>query len=214
MPSAARVRDGIGSPERPMRRRSPDFMSDQVPAHRRFRVLNVVDDHCRLCPGQIVDGSTSGARVARFLDDLALEFGPPREIVLDDGPEGTSRAMFAWSGRTGVRLVRRALGPGAPRRSPSNRASPAPDAYIGSFGGSVRDERRSLHSFRPLQHVREEIGRWRDHYNTARPHSVPGYLSPMEFRTTDAATAPKTPAVSAQPPDTHTRPEASQSRRP
>jgi putative transposase len=35
-------------------------------------VLNIVDDHSRFCPGQVVDVSISGARVARYLDDLAL----------------------------------------------------------------------------------------------------------------------------------------------
>ena len=33
-----------------------------------------------------------GARVARFLDDLALRFGLPEEITLDNEPKGTSKA--------------------------------------------------------------------------------------------------------------------------
>ena len=57
-------------PERPMQRWSLDFVSDQLADCRRFRVLNIVDDHSRFCPGQIVDVSISGARVARYLDDL------------------------------------------------------------------------------------------------------------------------------------------------
>ncbi len=52
----------------------------------------------RFCPGQIVDISISGARMAQYLDDLALLNGLPEEIVLDNNPEGTSRAMFDWSG--------------------------------------------------------------------------------------------------------------------
>ena len=104
-------------PERPMQRWSLDFVSDQLADCRRFRVLNIVDDHSRFCPGQpygvcmqtptgqwIVDVSIPGARVARFLDDLALRNGLPEEIILDNGPEGTSKAMFDWSQRTGVRL--------------------------------------------------------------------------------------------------------------
>ena len=88
-------------PLRPMQRWSLDFMSDQLADHRRFRILNIVDDHSRFCPGQIVDLSISGARVARYLDELARHFGLPEEIVLDNGPEGTSRAMFDWSERRG-----------------------------------------------------------------------------------------------------------------
>ena len=76
-------------PERPMQRWSEEFVSDQLADHRRFRVLDIADDHSRFCPGQIVDVSIPGARVARFLDDVALRVGLPEEIILDNGPEGT-----------------------------------------------------------------------------------------------------------------------------
>ncbi|MEL6451612.1 MAG: IS3 family transposase [Pseudomonadota bacterium] len=75
------------------KRWSMDFVSDQLADCRRFRVLNIVDDHSRFCPGQIVDVSIPGARVARFLDDLAQRVGLPEEIIRDNGPEGTSKAM-------------------------------------------------------------------------------------------------------------------------
>jgi transposase InsO family protein len=52
--------------------------------HRRFRILNIVDEHSRFCPGPIVDVSISGARLARNLDELAEHHGLPQEIVLDN----------------------------------------------------------------------------------------------------------------------------------
>ncbi|PWR01469.1 hypothetical protein DKT77_16900 [Meridianimarinicoccus roseus] len=70
-------------PVRPMQRWSLDFVSDQLADCRRFRVLNIVDDHSRFCPGQIVDISIPGARVARFLDDLALRVGLPEAVPPD-----------------------------------------------------------------------------------------------------------------------------------
>lgn len=45
-----------------------------------------------------------GERVARFLDRLAVFHGLPEEIVMDNGPEMTSKAMFLRSLKTGVRL--------------------------------------------------------------------------------------------------------------
>nr|WP_072071630.1 integrase core domain-containing protein [Rhodovulum sulfidophilum] len=72
----------------------------------------------------------------------------------------------------------------------------------------------NLHWFRSLRHAREEIGRWRHHYNTARPHSALGYLSPTEFLTKTTAPALETLAVSAPPLNTQTRPEDSGSPRP
>lgn len=55
-------------------------MSDPLADYRRFRKLNIVDDWSRFCPGQIVDLSITGARLARFLDDLALLYRLPEEI--------------------------------------------------------------------------------------------------------------------------------------
>ena len=172
-----RDRVALQVPERPMQRWSLDFMSDQLAKCRRFRILNLVDDHSRFCPGQIVDLSISGARLARFLDEIAELHGLPEEIVLDNGPEGTSRAMFAWSERTGVRL--RFIEPG----------KPVQNAFVESFNGRFRDECLNEHWFRSLRHAREEIAAWRHHYNTERPHSALGYLSPNEFMT--AAPAPE-----------------------
>lgn len=161
-------------PERPMHRWSLDFMSDQLADYRRFRILNIVDDYSRICPGQIVDVSISGARLARFLDELALVYGLPEEIVLDNGPEGTSRAMFDWSHRSDVRL--RFIEPG----------KPVQNAFVESFNGRLRDECLNQHWFHSLRHAREEIAKWRHHYNTERPHSALGYQIPTEFVTTTA----------------------------
>ncbi len=103
-----------------MQRWSPDFVSDQLADCRRFRVLNIVDDHSRFRPDQIVDVSISGARVARHLDDLALLHGLPEEIVLDNGPEGTSRALS--TGRSGPACGCASSNRANPCRTPSSRA--------------------------------------------------------------------------------------------
>ena len=184
-------------PERPMQRWSLDFMSDQLVDYRRFRILNIVDDHSRYCPGQIVDVSITGARLARYLDDLALLRGLPEEIILDNGPEGTSRAMFEWSERTGVLL--RFIEPG----------KPVQNAFVESFNGKLRDECLNLHWFKSLRHARKEIARWRVHYNTRRPHSALGYRTPMEVLTEATAPAIETLTVSSQALSPPTQPENS-----
>ncbi len=173
-------------PERPMQRWSLDFVSDQLADCRRFRVLNIVDDHSRLCPGQIVDVSISGARVARYLDDLALLHGLPEEIVIDNGPEGTSRAMFEWSERSGVRL--RFIEPG----------KPVQNAFVESLNGKLRDECLNLHWFRSLRHAR----RSNDGATTTTPNARTRRSAiepPMEVLTTNAATALEPRAGSALP---------------
>jgi putative transposase len=55
------------------------------------------------------------------LHEFACRHGLPEEIVMDNGPEFTGRALFAWSARTGVRL--RFIQPGKPIQTHSWRAS-------------------------------------------------------------------------------------------
>ena len=95
--------------------------------------------------------------------------GQPEEIVLDNGPEGTSKAMFNWSERTGVRL--RFIEPG----------KPVQNAFIESLNGRFRDECLNQHWFRSIRHARAEIESWRRHYNSERPHSSLGYQTPNAF---------------------------------
>jgi putative transposase len=69
-------------PTRSDKRWSLDFVSDQLANGWRFRVLNIVDDFSRICVGQIVDTSISGARQARYLDELDGQHQLPHWVVL------------------------------------------------------------------------------------------------------------------------------------
>jgi putative transposase len=164
-----RDRTPLDAAERANQRWSLDFVSDALWNHRRFRVLNIVDDFTRECPGQIIDTSISGVRLARFLDELASTHGLPKEIVLDNGPELTSKAMFLWSQRTGVAL--RFIDPGKPIQN----------AYVESFNGKFRDECLNEHWFASLADARQTINAWRRHYNQVRPHNALGYQTPVAF---------------------------------
>ena len=53
---------------------------------------------------QLVDTSISGVRVAHYLDELLQARSTPQAIVMDNGPELTSKAMFFWSQKTGIKL--------------------------------------------------------------------------------------------------------------
>ncbi len=161
--------------DQPMRRWSLDFMSDQLASGRRFRILNIVDDCSRECPGQIVDLSISGERLARFLDGLAKHRGLPESLIMDNGPEMTSQAMFEWAQANGV--VLHFIEPG----------KPAQNAFVESFNGRFRDECLNEEWFINLAHARAVIEAWRVQYNTTRPHSALGYQTPASWLATRAA---------------------------
>jgi transposase InsO family protein len=60
---------------------------------------------------------------------------------------------------------------------------PVQSAFIESLNGRFRDECFNEHSFRGLQMARRIIEAWRVDYNTRRPHTSIGGLTPDEFAT-------------------------------
>jgi transposase InsO family protein len=65
------------------------------------------------------------------------------------------------------------------REDPLHRAgSPWENGYNKSFNGKLRDEMLNGEMFHTMREAEILIGRWRDHYNTFRPHSSLGYLPP------------------------------------
>lgn len=164
-----RERLPITVPDRPNRRWSLDFVSDQLWTGRRFRALCVVDDCTKECPAILVDFSISGLRLSYLLEALAQSRGLPKEIVLDNGPELTSKAMFLWAQRHGVQL--RFIQPG----------KPVQNAFAESFIGRLRDECLNDHWFGSLWEARQLIEEWRRHYNEWRPHSSLDYQTPTAY---------------------------------
>jgi len=161
-----RPRVPMAVPSRSNERWSADFVSDQLANGRRFRVLNIVDDFSRVCVGQLTEFSISGERMVRYLDQLAQTRSLPTTLVLDNGPEMTSKAMFFWAKRHEIKL--HFIQPGKPTQN----------AFVESFNGKFRDGCLNQQWFRNIDDARSIIDAWRQHYNEHRPHSSLGYLPP------------------------------------
>ena len=56
--------------------------------------------------------------------------------------------------------------------------SPWENGYNESFNGKLRDELLNMEIFYTLKEAKVLIERWRQHYNTIRPHSSLGYKPP------------------------------------
>ena len=175
---AAVTRVAIARPGGPNVQWSLDFVSDALAWGRRFRVLTLVDTFTREALAIEVDTSLPGERVVRVLNRVMATRGAPRELMLDNGPELTSRVVDQWAYATGVQL--RFITPGKPMEN----------AFIESFNGRFRDECLNEHWFLSLADARRLIEAWRVDYNRSRPHSALGYQTPAEYgrRTCDQPT--------------------------
>lgn len=164
----AAPREALAAPTRPNQRWSMDFVSDSTQAGQRFRVLTVVDDFTRRCVTLVTAIAFSGRRVGRALDDAILD-AAPETIVMDNGPEFTSKALDQWAHERKVKL--HFIRPG----------KPVENAYAESFNGRFRDECLNANWFANVLEARAIIDTWRDDYNEHRPHSSLDGLTPEEY---------------------------------
>ena len=163
------TRTPMALPQGPNQRWSLDFLSDAMTDGRRVRVLAIVDDFTRECLVLVADTSLPGLRVARELDAVIAIRGRPLMIVSDNGTELTSIAMLRWSQER--QIAWHYIAPGKPQQN----------AFIESFNGRLRDELLNETLFSSLAHAREALSFWKDDYNTIRPHSGLGNLTPAAY---------------------------------
>lgn len=147
-----------------------DFMSDTLYSGHRYRILNVLDEGTREALDITVGTSLSSARVVRVLDGLVAEYGKPRRIRVDNGPEMTSTNFSQWCADEGIEIIY--IQPGKPNQN----------AYIERFNRSFRTEILDANLFHTLNQVREHAWAWKVSYNEERPHAALGNIPPAEFK--------------------------------
>jgi putative transposase len=124
-----------------------------------------------------------GSQLTRHLDQLAIRRGIPRIIRSDKRPEFVTKAMLNWVHKRDVNL--RQLDP----------ANPNQNAYIESYNGRLQDERLNDHWFTCLDQARGVIETWKGEYNTKRPKTSLGGLTPTEFAKQISQNAVNLPSV-------------------
>jgi putative transposase len=166
---ASHLRVVLPSPTRPNERWSMDFVMDSLADGRKFRALTVVDVFSREVVLIEPDFSLTGKKVAEALEQVARHRPLPRFITVDNGSEFAGKDLDAWAYQKGIKLD--FIRPG----------KPVENAYIESFNGRLRDECLNDQLFLSLEDARRKIETWRMDYNTHRPHSSLGNLTPGEF---------------------------------
>jgi transposase InsO family protein len=145
---------------------SYDFVADRTHDGRAIKILTVIDEYSRESLAVIVARKIKSDDVLHCLTDLFVKHGPPEHIRSDNGPEFTAKAVRSWLGRVGVKTL--FIEPG----------SPWENGYNESFNGKLRDEVLNREIFYTLREAQLIIEKWRQEYNTFRPHSSLGYRPP------------------------------------
>lgn len=104
--------------------------------------------------------------VLERLSDLFVRRGVPDYIRSDNGPQFAAFRVREWLGRVGVKTLFIEAG------------SPWENGFIESFNGKLRDELLDREIFDTLLEAKVLTERWRQEYNTVRPHSSLGYRPP------------------------------------
>lgn len=149
---------------------SMDFVSDSLFDGKKIRCLTIVDNYSRKCMAIHVGQGIKSHQVVEVLEELRLfKNAKPKKIQVDNGPEFISKEIDRWAYEQKVELIF------------SRPGKPTDNAYIESFNGSFRDECLNTNWFLSLEDAKQKIQDGRIEYNTFRPHSCLGDLTPETF---------------------------------
>jgi putative transposase len=137
---------------------------------RKLSILTVMDEFTREGLALDVARSTSAQRVIGVLTALIAQHGAPGALRSDNGAEFVATAVQLWLAECGVETLY--IDPGKPWQNGKEER----------FNGTGRDECLNLHVFSALAEASVRLSAFRQHYNSERPHSRLGYLTPLAFK--------------------------------
>jgi putative transposase len=107
--------------------------------------------------------------VIAVIEGLVANRGAPQYLRADNGPEMIAGALKDYCRMADTTTAY--IDPGSPWQNP----------FVESFNGRLRDELLNIEEFSSLMEAKVIIEDWRVQYNTYRPHSALGGLTPAEF---------------------------------
>jgi transposase InsO family protein len=130
--------------------------------NRRLHLVGFLDDHSRFIVGYGLHASASSALVLEVLRAAIVSYGPPEEILTDNGPQ-----YVTWRGKS---QFSRELEQQGIRQIVSRPKHPQTLGKVERFWGTLWRECLQRAVFLDLEDARRRIGLFIDHYNFQRPH--------------------------------------------
>jgi putative transposase len=147
-----------------------DYQFDQTTSFKTLKLLNITDEFTKEALSIDVRRSITADDTVNVLEAIAAtRETAPAFIRMDNGPELTANALRDWCRFSQSASVY--IEPGSPWENP----------FIESFNGKLRDELLNVEAFETLLEAQVLAEDFRIEYNTYRPHSSLGGLTPAEF---------------------------------
>ncbi len=146
-----------------------DFIFDRTDKGSTLKMLTMLDEYTRQCLAIRVERQIRSGQVLVTLWQAMMQYGIPEHIRSDNGTEFIAGKIQRWLRVNQINTLY--IEPGSPWQN----------GYIESFHSRFRDECLNREWLLNLREARVVIEDWRQHYNTERPHSRLGYLSPENY---------------------------------
>ena len=146
-----------------------DFIFDRTDKGSTRKMLTMLDEFTRQCLAIRVERQIRPGQVLATLWQAMMQYGIPEHIRSDNGTEFIAGKIQRWLRVNQIKTLY--IEPGSPWQN----------GHIESFHSRFRDECLNREWLLNLREARVVIEDWRQHYNTERPHSRLGYLSPENY---------------------------------
>ena len=146
-----------------------DFIFDRTDKGSTLKMLTMLDEYTRQWLASRGERQIRSGQVLATLWQAMMQYGIPEHIRSDNGTEFIAGKIQRWLRVNQINTLY--IEPGSPWQN----------GYIESFHSRFRDECLNREWLLNLREARVVIEDWRQHYNTERPHSRLGYLSPENY---------------------------------
>jgi transposase InsO family protein len=155
--------------------------------HDEVEVLNVVDDHSRLCIASHALRVVTSPDVVAVLHDAAGQWGYPASVLSDNA------AVFTATYRHGIGALESELADLGITFKHSRPYHPQTCGKVERFHQTLKRFLAKQRNPRSLRGLQTQLDRFADYYNTVRPHRALNRRTPLEVFTARTKAHPRRP---------------------
>jgi transposase InsO family protein len=177
----------------PNERWQMDITHVRVASGAEVEILNIIDDHSRLCVASRVLRIYKAIDVVTTFHEAAARYGFPATMLSDNG------AVFTAAARNGVCVMESELLSLGIAFHHSRPYHPQTCGKVERFHQTMKKHLNAQRTARSLPALQAQLDYFVDYYNTVRPHRALGRKTPAEAFAARHKARPKGPGVKVPP---------------